>query len=464
MSVNQIIPILIPGALIQLAIQIYYIKHCWENKTLSQRQKAWWIVAIAIFNLPASAIYLILTRNFATNRTHILDEEKTDRNIKEAISVLLYLLFMIFTITIIFNNYNKSDFSIIVLLLGVNLVLTFVSWFLSNSRFKYLHYTIPLLSLATAAYINYLDEYSTTTLVFLVIVANIINNHRTKASRIYSFIGFVLFIGFEAAGLYRGGAAVSTDEIVGFVYLNAAIYILVLMAFYLLKRQLLLNVRLNELIDETTEKSKALEEMAVIGERNKIAGEIHDTVGHTLTTAIISLDAALGDIGKDDQRVKEAVSLARQQIKKGMDDIRYSVRAIKHGADDCDFAGAFSTMLRELGKTSRIKVTEVMEITSDIIPIHRNLLFRVTKECITNSLKHGEATESDVLISESRGILNFTYSDNGKGTDTLEEGFGLQNIREMTKAMGGNVDYSSSSGEGFTMNLRLPLGREVAND
>jgi signal transduction histidine kinase len=464
MSVDQIIPILVPGALIQIAIQIYYIKHCWESQRLSQVQKAWWIVIIAIFNLPAAAIYLIVTREKTSNDIDYIEDRKVDRNIKQAVSVILYLFYMVFTITILFNNHKRDDFNLIVMLLAVNFVLMAASWFFNNERGRYLHYIIPLFSLAAAAYVNYMDDYSTTTLVFLVVAANIINNHSPKASKIYGIMGFILFIGLETAALYKGGTAVSTDELVGFIYLNSAIYILVLLAFYLLKRQLILNVRLKELIIETSEKSIALEEMTVISERNKIAGEIHDTVGHTLTTAMISLDVAAGEIGNDDKKAIETIALARQQIKKGMDDIRYSVRAMKHGPDDGDFGSGFSKMIQELEKSANIKINSVLEINENPIPIHKNLIYRIIKECITNSMKHSGCTEADILITESAGILNYTYSDNGKGTNEIKEGFGLSNIREMTKAMGGNAVYTSAEGEGFTMNIQIPTGREAFHE
>ncbi|MBN1624386.1 MAG: sensor histidine kinase [Clostridia bacterium] len=464
MSVDQIIPILVPGALIQLALQIYYIKQCWENQRLSQGKKALWIVMIAMFNLPAIAVYLIVTREKTSNDIDYIDNRKVDRNIKQAVSVILYLFFMVFTITILFNNHKRDDFNLIVILLSVNFVLLAVSWFLNNDRGRYLHYIIPVVSLAAAAYVNYLDDYSTTTLIFLVIAANIINNHSPKSSKIYGIMGFILFIGLETAALYKGGAVVSTDELIGFIYLNSAIYILVLLAFYLLKRQMILNVRLKELISEISEKGKALEEMTVISERNKIAGEIHDTVGHTLTTAMISLDVAAGEIGNDDKKASEIIALARQQIKKGMDDIRYSVRTIKHGHDDGDFETALSIMIQELEKSANIKINSVLDINENPIPIHKNLIYRVIKECITNSMKHSGCTEADILITESGGILNYTYSDNGKGADEIKEGFGLSNIREMSKAMGGNAVYTSAEGEGFTMNIQIPTGREVFND
>ena len=464
MSVDQIIPILIPGALIQIAIQIYYIKQCWENELLSQKQKARWIIIIAIFNLPATAVYLIVNRDKTNNDVDYLEEKETDKNIKQAVSVLLYLFYMVFTITIMFNNYQRDDFNVMVILLATNFVLIFASWFFNNARGKTLHYIIPILSLAAASYINFMDDYSTTTLIVLIIVANIINNHSPRASKIYGTIGFALFVGFETAGLFKGGATVSTDELVGFIYLNSAIYILVLLAFYLLKRQLILNVRLRELVKETAEKSEALEEMTIISERNKIAGEIHDNVGHTVTTAIISLDAAYGEVGRNDLKAKEIIVMARQQVKKGMDDIRYSVRALKHGPEDESFRESLLNILQELEKTSGININLIMEMNKNPIPIHRNLLYRVTKECITNSLKHAKCNEADILVSESGGILNYTYSDNGIGTNSLKEGFGLTNIREMTESVGGKVIYTSATGDGFTVNLQIPVGREVGNE
>jgi len=464
MSVNQILPIIIPGILIQLSIQIYYIWHCWEKSSLTQKEKAWWIVAMAIFNLPAAAIYLIVTRKKSEFEAIELNDEKIDPNIKQAVSILLYLSYMIFSITIMFNNYERLDFFVIAILLSVNFILIFASWYVNDNRGKFFHYFIPVLSLGVASYINFMDDFSTTTLIVLVVAANIINNHRLKQSKIYAVVGFFLFVGLETAGLYRTGVTVSFDEIVGFIYLNAVIYLLVFAAFYLLKRQLMMNNRLQELVNETREQGKALEEMTAISERNKIAGEIHDTVGHSLTTALISIDAARKSISNDDSDALAKIDDARNQIKKGMDEIRYSVRAVKHGTGKEDFRETFPRMVEELQKSSGIELGCILQINENLIPLHRTFFYRITKECVTNSMKHGNSSEADILLSEYKGILNFTYSDNGKGTDEIKEGYGLSNIRSMCESLGGSVSYTSSEGEGFTTNLSIPLGREKRNE
>ena len=81
------------------------------------------------------------------------------------------------------------------------------------------------------------------------------------------------------------------------------------------------------------------------------------------------------------------------------------------------------------------------------------------KECITNSLKHGEATELDLLIQSYKNSYQMTISDNGVGGEAFVLGTGLTNMKDRIESLGGQCHFEGKPLEGFTISILLPMGR-----
>ncbi|MGI6358071.1 MAG: histidine kinase [Bacillota bacterium] len=100
-------------------------------------------------------------------------------------------------------------------------------------------------------------------------------------------------------------------------YANTPGVLLVWAAFYSLKKQLLANQQLQTALLQLRKQSLQLEQMSAIAERNRIAGEIHDTVGHALTSALISIEAGQQLLDSDREAAQEKLALARGQVQQG---------------------------------------------------------------------------------------------------------------------------------------------------
>jgi hypothetical protein len=107
MEIREIIPLVLPGGIIQVLIQAYYIKHCWENKQLSQPQKVRYIISIVLFNILAAAIYLFLTFKRDADIVEELKDFEIDSQVKQGIFLLLVIAFEIFSLRIIAENLRK---------------------------------------------------------------------------------------------------------------------------------------------------------------------------------------------------------------------------------------------------------------------------------------------------------------------------------------------------------------------
>ena len=250
------------------------------------------------------------------------------------------------------------------------------------------------------------------------------------------------------------------SEAIGYIYMSLFVFVLVFAAFYSLHKQFVTNHQLAKAIKRIQEQAQQLQKMSVVEERNRIAGEIHDTVGHTLTSAIIAIEAGEALFAKNSAEALNKFSLAKEQVKRGLNEIRNSVKAI-HAGDKDDFLYQLAHLTREIKRHTGLQITKIVELKSKLLPIQKRVLLQAIKECATNSIKHGKSTELDVLLQEHKGMLRLTISDNGLGAEQVNFGFGLTLMQERIQSLGGILEIETAAGEGFTVNMTLPVGKEA---
>lgn len=457
MTFNDIMPIIVPGIIIQVLIQAYYIKHCWENIRLTQKQKVLYIIAIAIFNVPAAAIYLFFTRKKPNDNQGNIDEKDIDNNIKQGIFVLLITMFEVMAFNLIEQNMTDNNYSVIIWLLAAGFALMLVDNLLIKKCHAILFYTIPIVQIILVLLLDYFDRSGSSQFLVLAVMASVINRHSLKHAKIYSVFGLCLYLFVSIIKPLTIYGSLGSDEIIRYVYVNIVIFLLVFAAFYMLKKQLLINDRLQSALKELREKSLKLEEMSTIAERNRVTSEIHDTVGHTLTTAIVSIEAGQRLLDTDTDAARKRFDIAQQQIQRGLQDIRFSVKTIKDGPKQ-SFVPELQTLLDEIRRSTQFVITEIVELETELLPIQQKVLIRAIKECTTNSIKHGKSTAVDILLREYDDHVYLTFSDNGIGVERVEFGFGLTGMEEMVKSIGGTLSVGSEIGEGFTVSISIPTG------
>ncbi|MBP1754900.1 MAG: hypothetical protein H6Q59_1298 [Firmicutes bacterium] len=189
---------------------------------------------------------------------------------------------------------------------------------------------------------------------------------------------------------------------------------------------------LNKKLSDLRSLIKTLKYNASIEERNRIAARIHDQVGHGISGSIIMLEAALLNMKVNPQKAEEGMQKAVNNLRDGVDEIRTALREERVeryliGLNEVN------AMLEEF-KVSYNKSTKLVtsgsleEINLDIWAcIHDN-----TKECLTNLLKHSNATDFVLSIQVFKKLIKVEYKDNGCMGDDFEKGLGLEAIEERT--------------------------------
>lgn len=230
------------------------------------------------------------------------------------------------------------------------------------------------------------------------------------------------------------------------------------MTVYRKNRQIEQNLReLEESRNELLHAYDKLEEATLLEERNRIAKEIHDTAGHSLTTVIMQTEAARLAIDRDPAGAKRSIAAANLQAKNCLEELRLSVHLLSGRRENVTLKEYLEGILEETGSgtglTFRCKIDDI-ELTYEAERFISNTL----REGISNGVRHGGSTAFLFELKDMGSYIEFLLSDNGSGADmkTFKEGFGLSAMRAKAESLGGMVHLSSETGEGFEIRLSLP--------
>lgn len=220
---------------------------------------------------------------------------------------------------------------------------------------------------------------------------------------------------------------------------------------------------LNEQLQRANEQLHAFaeekEQMGETRERNRLAREIHDTLGHILTGISVGVDAVSVLMDVSPEAAKKQLATIGDMARTGLNDVRRSVRKLKPDAlERMSLENAIFQMTEEMSKGTNTKIyfasyMDKLEFEPDI----EETLYRIVQESTTNAIRHGKATEIWIRISEKNGEMILMVSDNGRGCADIEEGFGLKHMRERVELAGGSLFYEGVFG--FTVIVKIPIRR-----
>ena len=206
------------------------------------------------------------------------------------------------------------------------------------------------------------------------------------------------------------------------------------------------------------------EQMAEIRERNRLAREIHDTLGHALTGIAAGLDACTMLIDSAPEFAKQQLIRIRETARRGIVDVRRSIKKLR--PDDLEklsFKDAIMNMTTGFAASSGVDVGFTMVgVPKDLREDQQEVLYRVMQESLTNAYRHGGASRVNISIVGGEGRLRIVIADNGRGCDDVKPGFGLRHMRERLELLHGTLNYWSD--EGFIVEVEIPLNREVRDD
>lgn len=226
------------------------------------------------------------------------------------------------------------------------------------------------------------------------------------------------------------------------------------------------NIQLRHALVEADESKAQLKEVyeqlsktAVYEERNRIAKDVHDNAGHSMTTVIMQTEAAKLLIDTDPEEAKNRIISANIQAKNALEQMRESVHLLAGKAQMKPLREKIEEIIAQTIDGTELKIRNDLQDVSVGDDEYRFILNSV-KECLANGLRHGKATAFYIEMKNSLSNISVLISDNGTGVDgEVKEGFGLKGMREKAEALGGRCDFSSEAGEGFEVEITLPANK-----
>ena len=218
------------------------------------------------------------------------------------------------------------------------------------------------------------------------------------------------------------------------------------------------NQKLEESNQKLAEAMEKLKEVTALEERQRIAKDIHDTAGHSITTVIMQTEAAKLAIERDPEGAKRSVVAANLQAKHALEELRESVHLLSGSRTQMTLKDMLLDIVHESTDGTGIAVRCDIDDVS-LCDAKCRFLCNTLKEGISNGLRHGKATAFYVELKKTGKDVNFLLSDNGTGMEisSLKEGFGLRGMHSRAASLGGTVWFETEIDEGFEIHLRLPL-------
>jgi signal transduction histidine kinase len=202
-----------------------------------------------------------------------------------------------------------------------------------------------------------------------------------------------------------------------------------------------------------------IEDQATLQERNRIAREIHDSLGHSLTGLNIQLETALKLIAIDPQKAQPFLASAKTLGTSALRDIRSSVSLLRstplHGDS---LKPSLNELIQNFHRTTGILPHCRLDISPTLSTELSTALYRIVQESLTNICKYGNAKTVQIDLHRTLSTHVLSVQDDGKGFDINQNttGFGIQGMRERTLALGGTFQVRSQPGAGCCITATFP--------
>lgn len=207
-----------------------------------------------------------------------------------------------------------------------------------------------------------------------------------------------------------------------------------------------------------------VEELAVAEERNRMAREMHDTLGHRLTVAAVQLEGAERLVSQEPGRAAQMVHTARDEVRKALAELRETVAALRAPLEaGMPLPEALRRLADHFREATGLEVHLVLPPEPFALPsAHHLTLYRAAQEALTNVQRHAQAGQVWLVLTLHPDHLTLLIGDNGRGfpPEAEKSGFGLRGLRERVEALGGTMHLEERPGGGAQLHIVLPISQE----
>ncbi|MFB4337347.1 MULTISPECIES: sensor histidine kinase [Bacillus] len=213
--------------------------------------------------------------------------------------------------------------------------------------------------------------------------------------------------------------------------------------------------RLTKSLHENKEYIKQSEYTFKLEERNRLSQEIHDKIGHSMTGALIQMEAAKRLMEIDKEKSAELLQNAINISKDGIESIRITLKNMKPPTEQIGIH-RMKLFIEEFTGKNDVNIPFVYKGNLDMIsPIQWKIIGENVTEALTNAMKYADATVISIDIHVLNKMVKVQVKDNGKGVALVKKGLGIMGMEERTASVNGKIIVDGTSG--FSVTMLLPI-------
>jgi two-component system sensor histidine kinase DesK len=199
--------------------------------------------------------------------------------------------------------------------------------------------------------------------------------------------------------------------------------------------------------------NEEIEHLAKVAERERIARDLHDVLGHTLSVITLKSELAGKLIERDPERAGKEIREVEQISRQALSDVRDAIRGYRSQGLSAELALAKSTL-----ETAGVAVQCDAATTLKLPAVQESVLSLAVREAVTNVVRHARAQTCRLRLEQQNGSCRLEIQDDGQGSSNIE-GNGLRGMRERVEMLGGTLQRTTASGT--TLTITLPVKEAV---
>jgi two-component system sensor histidine kinase UhpB len=221
----------------------------------------------------------------------------------------------------------------------------------------------------------------------------------------------------------------------------------------------------NEMLDRLEAERRESARMALVvqeDERRRIARELHDEVGQTLTGVMLQVEGLAAVIPEE---LREQLEELRETARSGTEDVRRIARQLRPEAlEDLGLQSALAALANAFAEQAHVRIDRRLE---QMLPLSREeelVIYRVAQEALTNVARHAEARKVELALERHNQQIVLTVRDNGRGLEpgALPSSYGIRGMRERAMLIGARLVIDRPAGGGTQVQLFIPVERPTS--
>ncbi|WP_019507687.1 sensor histidine kinase [Pleurocapsa sp. PCC 7319] len=301
--------------------------------------------------------------------------------------------------------------------------------------------------------------------IYLIVVMRSCFLFKSLGRSIVAGLVFILFLGDQYKYFVEFMPDVPVKQVHFGMHIVAETLVFGLGVFFVLQltNKVLTERQMKQKLGQANEQLRAyaqkVEELTTVQERNRIARDIHDSLGHALISLNIQMQTAVKLWKKEPVEAYSFLTQAQSLGKTAMQEVRKSISTLREDIrEERPLEARIESLVDDYSKGTGLSICTNICRCDSVPEAVAKAIYRIVQESLTNIFKYAEATKVHIQLKTTPEEFNLSVEDNGKGFNPRQNssGFGLRGMQERVTAVSGELQVITSPGNGCRIEVKIP--------